>query len=125
MFAPGTERTGIKDLAQQLKAEAVKQKLLMQPVPGSWGVLSDFIAKEKEKGRTPYLSWEQFKKIALECSVVEADVQNVAEFLNDVGVRFYPQRNSSVSLISRAQMLIYFSNIKASIRDLVVLDPQV
>lgn len=70
-----------------LKAEAVKQKLLNQPIPGSWGILTDFVIKEKEKSKTPYWYWEDFKKYARDCSVVESDVQNVAEFLNDVGVR--------------------------------------
>lgn len=76
-----------QELAQALKAEAVKQKLLNQPIPGSWGILTDFIVKEKEKAKTPYWYWEEFKRIAMECSVVEAQGQTVAEFLNDVGVR--------------------------------------
>lgn len=81
--------TGLQELTQALKAEAVKQKLLNQPIPGSWGLFTDFIVKEKEreKGKTPYWYWEDFKRYATECSVVESDVQNVAEFLNDVGVR--------------------------------------
>ena len=103
----GIYQDEIKQLMDKIGSIMVTHKLVGKTYPKSWlGLEKHLRSLSKQPKQDPFISWQSFTNIAINCQISAEDVSAAAAFLHSSGV------------------ICYFNDEHSGLSDLVILDPQ-
>ena len=73
--------SGVKALVKSIKHTAITQKLISQHVPETYVMVDRLLTFEKSQINNQTISWENYCKIIVSCSINESEINNVTNFL--------------------------------------------
>ena len=103
----GVPSDEVKALMDRIGTITVKSRLVGKLYPQSWiGLEKHLRSLSSQHEQSPFMTWEKFQNIALNCSISITDVPEAAAFLHSSGV------------------ICHFNDERSGLADLVILDPQ-
>ena len=100
------KRVGIKELMDGITNEIIRCKFVGKLYPITWIKAEKTLSVMAQSKSKPYITMDEFKRIATGCQVDDNSILDVLRFLHATGV------------------LCYFENASKSLEDIIILDPQ-